>query len=558
MNNILDIKNGLEIIGPIKTEGHASVYKGQRSGNLLSAVRLFPKPVYEGKIGEDQLTYINLELLKLERLGKSPHENVVTIVDTGISKAGNSFYIEMEFISGPDLEKLLQIPDRSIFTIKETLSVVEQLSNAIDHCHRMKVIHGSLKTSNIKRNSNTGNYVVVNFGSSIMPEQQWPASLPDSGSLEIIPPEQQAGKLLYQSDIYGFGLILFRLLAGSLPSIVQNNPLAESVTLNSAGKLPDLLSLRKNNIPSSWTNSEKEQEKLVPDWLVNLIYKCLETNPEKRFSNGMQIREYINLKTMLGVSKQKSMEEADNLLVINQKLLREKEELQSALAKQELNDRIMYRQWKEISEQVSSKDSELKELKQKLIRPVISVPVLSGLIVAIMLAGAFTSYFLLPVKTENEITNKLNPISTIKDTIAHDNSKQIEQQPAAANPTIEKDTLKYKSELPLQEKPPSQVTQKNIPELHTQASTANTINFSKKLPAEDDANLGEYTVKSKAYFHNQPDENTRRNAFIVHWNNAVLKSLDEQQGFIYVVFTNHLGQTSKGWLNKNDLVKINW
>ncbi len=555
MNNILDIKNDLEIIGPIKTEGHASVYKGQRTGNLLSAVRLLPKPVFQGKIGEDQLTYIKLELLKLKRLGESPHENVVTILDTGISNAGNSFYIEMEFISGPDLENLLQIPDRSIFTIKETLSVVEQLSNALDHCHRMKVIHGSIKTSNIKRNSNTGNYVVVNFGSAIMPEQQRPTSLPDYGSLEIIPPEQQAGKLLYQSDIYGFGLILFRLLAGSFPSIAQNNLPAKSVTLNSARKLPDLLSLRKDNILSSWTNNEKEQEKLVPEWLVNLIYKCLETYPEKRFSNGMQIREYI--KTMLGVSKQKSTEEADNLQVINQKLLREKEELQSALAKQELNDKIMYRQWKEISEQVSSKERELKELKQKLTRPVISVPVLSGLIVAAMLVGAFAFYLLLPGKTENEITNKPNPISTIKDTIAHDNSKQIEQQPAAANLTIEKDTFKYKSEMPLQEKPPSQVTQKNIPELHTQASTANTVNFSKKLPAENNENLGEYKVKSRAYFHDQPDDNTRRNAFIVHWNNAVLKPLDEQQGFIYVVFTNHLGQTSKGWLNKNDLMKIN-
>ncbi len=553
MNNILDIKNDLEIIGPVKTEGHTSVYKGQRTGNLLSAVRLLPKPVFQGKIGEDQLTYIKLELLKLKRLGESPHENVVTILDTGISKAGNSFYIEMEFISGPDLENLLQIPDRSIFTIKETLSVVEQLSNALDHCHRMKVIHGSIKTSNIKRNSTTGNYVVVNFGSAIMPEQQRPTSLPDSGSLEIIPPEQQAGKLLYQSDIYGFGLILFRLLAGSFPSIAQNNLPAKSVTLNPARKLPDLLSLRKDNILSSWPNNEKEQEKLVPEWLVNLIYKCLETNPEKRFSNGMQIREYINLKTMLVVSKLKSTEEADNLLLVNQKLLREKEELQATLAKQELNDKIMYRQWKEISEQVSSKERELKELKQKLTRPVISVPVLSGLIGAAMLVGAFAFYLLLPGKTENELTNKPNPISTI----AHDNSKQIEQQPAAANLTIEKDTLQYKSELPLQENPPSQVTQKNIPELHTQASTANTVNFSKKLPAENNENLGEYKVKSRAYFHDQPDENTRRNAFIVHWNNAVLKPLDDQQGFIYVVFTNHLGQTSKGWLNKNDLIKIN-
>ena len=130
------------------------------------------------KFSEDQLTCIKLELLKLKRLGESPHENVVTILDTGISKGGNYFCIGKESIGEPDLENLLQIQQRSIFTIQETQHVVEQLSNARDHCHRMKVIHGSIETGNIKRNSSTGMYVVVNFGS-------------------VIIPEQQAGKLLY-------------------------------------------------------------------------------------------------------------------------------------------------------------------------------------------------------------------------------------------------------------------------------------------------------------------------------------------------------------------------
>ena len=69
---------------------------------------------------------------------------------------------------------------------------------------------------------------------------------------------------------------------------------------------------------------------------------------------------------------------------------------------------------------------------------------------------------------------------------------------------------------------------------------------------------GLYKIISKAYFHNEPDEATRRNAFVVHWNNsyAKLKALDEKNGFIYVVFHNHLNQTSKGWLRKKDLEPI--
>jgi hypothetical protein len=70
--------------------------------------------------------------------------------------------------------------------------------------------------------------------------------------------------------------------------------------------------------------------------------------------------------------------------------------------------------------------------------------------------------------------------------------------------------------------------------------------------------LGAYTVtKPKVYFHDEPDEKTRRGAFINHWNKAVLKPLDEVNGFVYVVYTNHWGQTSKGWMLKKELTPLN-
>ncbi len=67
---------------------------------------------------------------------------------------------------------------------------------------------------------------------------------------------------------------------------------------------------------------------------------------------------------------------------------------------------------------------------------------------------------------------------------------------------------------------------------------------------------GKYKVRNKAFFHNEPDAATRREAFIVHWNNATLKPQEEKNGFVYIVFTNHLGQVSKGWLSKADLVEV--
>ena len=39
-------------------------------------------------------------------------------------------------------------------------------------------------------------------------------------------------------------------------------------------------------------------------------------------------------------------------------------------------------------------------------------------------------------------------------------------------------------------------------------------------PDENNGDIDSYKVRGKAFFHNEPDEATYRNAFIVHWNIA--------------------------------------
>ena len=57
--------------------------------------------------------------------------------------------------------------------------------------------------------------------------------------------------------------------------------------------LPELLAIRKQNLPADWTTTQQEQEMLVPSWLLNLIYKCLEKKPEQRYGNGMDLYDAL-------------------------------------------------------------------------------------------------------------------------------------------------------------------------------------------------------------------------------------------------------------------------
>jgi cytoskeletal protein RodZ len=68
--------------------------------------------------------------------------------------------------------------------------------------------------------------------------------------------------------------------------------------------------------------------------------------------------------------------------------------------------------------------------------------------------------------------------------------------------------------------------------------------------------IARYRVTSKANFYNAPDENTLRNTFISQSADKVVGALEEKNDFIFVVYTNDLGYTSRGWLSKKDLTKV--
>ena len=46
MAKIFTIAEGLENMGALKTGGQGSVYKGRRIGEIITAVKLLPTPIY--------------------------------------------------------------------------------------------------------------------------------------------------------------------------------------------------------------------------------------------------------------------------------------------------------------------------------------------------------------------------------------------------------------------------------------------------------------------------------------------------------------------------------
>jgi len=296
MGKVFTITEGLENLGALRTGGQGSVYKGRRMGPIISAVKLLPTPIHTESIDDKNYRNFLNEVEKLKKVNEVPNPNVVKILNSGITESGSFPFIEMEFIEGPDLEELLKPPHEAIFTIKETIKLADQLANALCHCHKVGVKHGDIKSNNIKFNGYSGNYVLLDFGLSVMSDEQRRSSMRHAGAIEFMAPEQNEGKMLFQTDIYSYGIILYELLAGQVPfPLKDNGETARNAVMiaHLESEEPDLLKLRRKNMPETWTAAQQEREMQVPRWLLDIVSHCLQKSPENRYSNGMQLQEAI-------------------------------------------------------------------------------------------------------------------------------------------------------------------------------------------------------------------------------------------------------------------------
>jgi serine/threonine protein kinase len=109
-------------------------------------------------------------------------------------------------------------------------------------------------------------------------------------------PEQNSGEMLFQTDVYSFGVILFELLAGTVPfPLKDSGETSRNAVMIShlETPIPDVMALRRKNLPETWSETKKAREMLVPSWLLTVISKCLEKKPENRYNNGVELHEAI-------------------------------------------------------------------------------------------------------------------------------------------------------------------------------------------------------------------------------------------------------------------------
>lgn len=522
MAKVFNITAGLENLGALKTGGQGSVYKGRRTGEITMAV----------KILKSRLPKENLEALRLFReqadklvgLNELHNPNLVKFIGSGITESGNYPFIEMEYIEGQSVEELLSSTGGEVFTLKESVKLAEDISNAVSACHEAGILHGDIEAKNVIQNKFTGNYFLVGFGNALL----------DS--------DPNTRRNLFENDIQQFGRLMFQILTG------QKYLETENLLINTRpgyveqqGTFDVINQFRRSAIKDIWEEEKQQREMNLPSWIIELVENCIGRNPDNRFENASQLRHYILQKTD---SVSETLNSGSH--AVNPNL----EKLQKQLTAHKYVTAQQKKELDQLRNSINEKGHLIAERRSKVIRQSrknyrVPTEIFSSILVLCIACACYLGYTALKQKRAVPIaTNKVKIETRPGINLAKDRKKPEQQK------TVNKVEKKYDDKTVLA--PPSKSASSIAKKEAFRVASVKDL----QPPGPDAKGSGKYAVLKTAYFHNAPDHRTRRKGFITHWNNAVLTSLDDKEGYIYVVFTNHLGQTSRGWLSKNELKKL--
>jgi serine/threonine-protein kinase len=170
----------------------------------------------------------------------------------------NADFIDGHFVVALPLgERTLADRLQNRLSLATALDYAEQMLEAVAYAHEHRIIHCDIKPENMILLPD-GRLMLTDFGIAKVAMKTIRAS--GSGTVGYVAPEQAMGRPSFRSDVFSLGLILYRMLTGTLPEW-----------------------------PYDWPPLGYARLRRVHPTLVELVRRAMSLDPRKRFQDAGQM-----------------------------------------------------------------------------------------------------------------------------------------------------------------------------------------------------------------------------------------------------------------------------
>ena len=312
---------------------NAHVYKVRHAElGYIRAIKILNEDI-ESKEERAYQSFLK-ECKTLLTIGNGAHPNIIRIYGPDLIE--NHAIVEMDYVQGTTLDSYIK--DKGFLDYDEIKTFIHDIVGALAYTHhdiykflmnpndddlqqdpkdgkkyvitpekeaelvkKYGIAHNDLHTNNVMRRDYDGSFVLLDFGLAVQDGECIKSSRKSDGHPEYMAPEKfDSGDITPRSDVYSLGVLIYEILTGRPPFVLDYDSDGK-VSYPALSKIcnehhnqtpPAILPLRKKAFESQIPGAVYERD--YPEWLDEVVLKCLAKNPEDRYADAKELLDDIN------------------------------------------------------------------------------------------------------------------------------------------------------------------------------------------------------------------------------------------------------------------------